>query len=96
MKIEYQPVNLLILLAILILLLSILQSILINHRPQPGVLALGVLLLLIMALLCGVLTVQPRNYAFYEFNLSEMRKELGKIDSVPPLAGAGTKLAPRM
>jgi hypothetical protein len=36
MKIEYQPVSLLILLAILILLRAILQSILLNHRPQPG------------------------------------------------------------
>jgi len=36
MKIEYQPVSLLILLAILILLRAILQSNLLNHRPQPG------------------------------------------------------------
>jgi IS1 family transposase len=36
MKIEYQPVSLLILLAILILLRAILQSILLNHRPRPG------------------------------------------------------------
>jgi len=36
MKIEYQPVSLLILLAILILLRAILRSILLNHRPQPG------------------------------------------------------------
>jgi hypothetical protein len=36
MKIEYQPVSLQILLATLILLRAILQSILLNHRPQPG------------------------------------------------------------
>ena len=36
MKIEYQPVSLLILLAIFILLRAILQSILLSHRPQPG------------------------------------------------------------
>ena len=36
MKIEYQPVSLLIVLAILILLRAILQSILLNLRPQPG------------------------------------------------------------
>jgi hypothetical protein len=36
MKIEYQPVSLLILLAILIILRAILQSILLKLRPQPG------------------------------------------------------------
>jgi IS1 family transposase len=36
MKIEYPPVSLLILLAILNLLRAILQSILLNHRPQQG------------------------------------------------------------
>ena len=36
MKIEYPPVSLLILLAILIILRAILQSILLKLRPQPG------------------------------------------------------------
>jgi hypothetical protein len=36
MKIEYQPVNLLILFVILILLQAILQSILLKLRPQQG------------------------------------------------------------
>jgi ABC-type multidrug transport system permease subunit len=39
----------------------------------------GVLVLLMAALLCAVLTVQPRKYKFYEHNLSEMRKEWVKL-----------------
>jgi hypothetical protein len=38
-------------------------------------LVLGVLALLVGALLCAVLTVQPRKYKFYEHNLTEMRRE---------------------
>ena len=39
------------------------------------ILLAGVLALLVAALLCAVLTIQPRKYRFYEHNLSEMRKE---------------------
>jgi hypothetical protein len=39
------------------------------------ILVMGVLVLLVAALLCAVLTVQPRKYKFYEHNLTEMRKE---------------------
>ena len=45
----------------------------------PQVLAGGVLALLVAALLCGVLTVQPRKYKYYEHNLSEMRTEWVKL-----------------
>jgi hypothetical protein len=42
-------------------------------------LGIGVLVALIIALLAGVLTVQPRNYDYFEHNLTEMRKQLQKI-----------------
>ncbi len=48
-------------------------------NPNTQWLAIAVLAVFVLALLFGVLTVQPRNYAFYESNLSEMRKELNKI-----------------
>ena len=50
-----------------------------KDNPTAQSLALGVLALLILALLCGVLTVQPRSYDFYEANLTAMRQELNKI-----------------
>ena len=48
-------------------------------NPNSQWLAIAVLAVFVMALLFGVLTVQPCNYAFYASNLSEMRKELNKI-----------------
>lgn len=43
------------------------------------ILVVATLTLFVLAVLAGVYTVQPRNYDFYESNLSEMRKELKKI-----------------
>ena len=43
------------------------------------ILVVGVLALLVGALLCAVLTVQPRKYKFYEHNLTEMRNEWVKL-----------------
>jgi hypothetical protein len=43
------------------------------------ILVVGVLVLLVSALLCAVLTVQPRKYKFYEHNLTEMRNEWVKV-----------------
>ncbi len=50
-------------------------------KGNPVVQTLVVLTLLafVFAVLAGVFTVQPRSYAFYESNLTEMRKELEKI-----------------
>lgn len=42
-------------------------------------LVLGVLALLVAALLCAVLAIQPRKYTHYEYNLSEMQKEWEKL-----------------
>lgn len=47
--------------------------------PNVQWLAVGVLALLVGALLCAVLTVQPRKYKFYEHNLTEMRAEWVKL-----------------
>jgi hypothetical protein len=46
-----------------------------NDSLLTQILVMGVLVLLVAALLCAVLTVQPRKYKFYEHNLTEMRKE---------------------
>jgi hypothetical protein len=43
------------------------------------ILMVATLLAFVLAVLAGVRTVQPRNYDFYESNLSEMHKELKKI-----------------
>lgn len=43
------------------------------------ILVVATLLAFVLAVLAGVRTVQPRNYDFYESNLSEMRRELHKI-----------------
>jgi hypothetical protein len=43
------------------------------------ILVVGVLAFLAGALLCAVITVQPRQYIFYEHNLTEMRKEWIKL-----------------
>ena len=48
-------------------------------RPFTQGLVIAVLAAFIIALLLGVVTVQPRNYAYYESNMSEMRKQLDKI-----------------
>ncbi len=48
-------------------------------NPAGRGLAAGVLALLVGALLCAVLTVQPRRYKFYEHNLTEMRREWEKL-----------------
>lgn len=48
-------------------------------NPNSQWLAIAVLAIFILALLFGVLTVQPRNYGYYEYNLTQMRKELDKI-----------------
>lgn len=48
-------------------------------NPTAQRLAIGVLVVLVVALLAGVLTVQPRNYDYYEHNLTEMRSQLQKI-----------------
>jgi hypothetical protein len=48
-------------------------------NPNSQWLAIAVLAIFILALLFGVLTVQPRNYGYYEYNLTRMRKELDKI-----------------
>jgi uncharacterized membrane protein len=44
-------------------------------------LVVATLLLFVGAILAGVTTVQPRNYDFYEYNLTQMRKEFEKIVS---------------
>jgi hypothetical protein len=43
--------------------------------PGAQLLATAVLITLVAALLCAVVTVQPRKYRFYEHNLTEMRRE---------------------
>lgn len=48
-------------------------------NPISQGLSIAVLATFVLALLFGVLTVQPRNYAYYENNLTRMRKELDKI-----------------
>jgi hypothetical protein len=48
-------------------------------KPFTQGLAIYVLAAFIMALLAGVITVQPRSYDYYESNLSEMRKQLNLI-----------------
>jgi hypothetical protein len=48
-------------------------------KPFSQWLAAGVLVLLVLALLCAVLTVQPRKYIFYEHNLTKMREEWEKL-----------------
>jgi hypothetical protein len=48
-------------------------------NPLAQGLGIGVLVTLILALLAGVLTIQPRRYESYESNLTKMREELGKI-----------------
>jgi len=48
-------------------------------NPTSQWLAAGVLVLLVLALLCAVLTVQPRKYIFYEYNLTKMREEWEKL-----------------
>lgn len=50
-------------------------------NPNTQWLAILVLAVLVFALLFGVLTVQPRNYAYYEHNLTKMREELERIIS---------------
>ena len=50
-----------------------------NANPNRQALAAAVLAVFVLALLFGVLTVQPRNYSYYEYNLTRMRKELDKI-----------------
>jgi len=45
------------------------------NAPFTQWLGVGVLGALVLALLCGVLTVQPRRYTHYESNLTEMRRE---------------------
>jgi hypothetical protein len=47
--------------------------------PHSQWLAIAVLSVFVLALLFGVLTVQPRNYDYYEYNLTQMQKELDKI-----------------
>jgi hypothetical protein len=42
-------------------------------------LTLGILVVLVGALLCAVLTIQPRKYKFYESNLTGMRAEWQKL-----------------
>jgi len=42
-------------------------------------LVVATLVIFVTAVLTGALTVQPRNYDFYEHNLSAMRTELEKI-----------------
>lgn len=48
-------------------------------HPIIQILAVGVLVVLMVALLCAVITIQPRRYKFYEHNLSEMRAEWIKL-----------------
>jgi hypothetical protein len=48
------------------------------HPARQG-LAVAALAAFALALLFGVLTVQPRNYAYYEHNLTGMETELKKI-----------------
>ena len=50
-----------------------------KDHPYTQGLAIAVLVAFIFALLFGVLTVQPRNYDYYEYNLTRMKKELDKI-----------------
>ncbi len=51
-----------------------------DHPVVQG-LGIGILGSLILALLAGLLTVQPHKYDFYEYNLTKMREELEKIIS---------------
>jgi uncharacterized membrane protein len=48
-------------------------------NPLVQWMAVAVLVTLVAALLCSVLAVQPRNYDYYEKNITEMRKVLDKI-----------------
>ncbi len=48
-------------------------------NPNNQWLAIVILAVFIVALLFGVLTVQPRNYGYYEYNLTKMRMELERI-----------------
>ena len=51
---------------------------LLNNRPAQ-ILSIGALFGLILALLCGVLTVQPQEYDDYPFNLTRMKEQLKSI-----------------
>jgi hypothetical protein len=50
-----------------------------KHNPDMQALVAVTLAAFVLALLAGVLTVQPRAYDFYDDNLSGMRRELEKI-----------------
>lgn len=52
-------------------------------KANPNIQSLAILVLsfFVLAILFGVLTVQPRNYANYEYNLTHMRDESKKIIS---------------
>jgi len=50
-----------------------------KSAPLIQAIVVATLVSFVLAMLAAVLTVQPRNYNFYESNLTEMRNELLKI-----------------